>query len=159
MLPAATRRTVLLSGLALCLVPLLPAGARAAMPLMRVAKDPNCGCCEDWVVILREAGFPVEVEEMDPGDLRRHKMALGIPAELASCHTGLIEGYAVEGHVPVADIRRLLDERPDAVGLTVPGMPWGSPGMGPEAEREAYSVLLIRKDGGTEVFTSYPAAV
>ena len=77
---------------------------------------------------------------------------------MISCHTGEIEGYMIEGHVPVADIRRLLAERPDAVGLAVPGMPYGSPGMGPEDQREAYDVFLIRRDGSSEVFTSYSAA-
>ena len=77
---------------------------------------------------------------------------------MTSCHTGEIEGYIVEGHVPVADIRKLLDERPDAVGLAVPGMPYGSPGMGPEDAREAYDVFLIRRDGSTEVFSRYKAA-
>ena len=74
---------------------------------------------------------------------------------MVSCHTALIDGYVIEGHVPAADIRRLLEERPDAVGLAVPGMPDGSPGMGPEDDREAYDVFLIRKDGSTEVFSSY----
>ena len=80
------------------------------------------------------------------------------PQEMISCHTGRIEGYMIEGHVPVADIRRLLEERPDAVGLAVPGMPYGSPGMGPESEREAYEVFLIRRDGSNEVYASYSAA-
>jgi hypothetical protein len=88
----------------------------------------------------------------------RYKMDNGIPREMISCHTGSVEGYMIEGHVPPADIRRLLAERPDAVGLAVPGMPYGSPGMGPESEREAYDVFLIRRDGTTEIFTSYAAA-
>jgi hypothetical protein len=89
--------------------------------------------------------------------LARYKLDNGIPQEMVSCHTGRIEGYMIEGHVPVADIRRLLEERPDAVGLAVPGMPYGSPGMGPESEREAYEVFLIRRDGSTEVYASYSA--
>lgn len=88
----------------------------------------------------------------------RYKSQNGIPEAMASCHTARIGGYTLEGHVPVADIRRLLEEQPDAIGLAVPGMPYGSPGMGPESEREAYDVLLIRKDGTSEVFTHYPAA-
>ena len=75
-----------------------------------------------------------------------------------SCHTGRIAGYVIEGHVPAADIRRLLVERPDAIGLSVPGMPIGSPGMGPEDQREAYDVILIGRDGAANVFASYPAA-
>jgi hypothetical protein len=90
--------------------------------------------------------------------LIRHKMAAGIPQAMMSCHTGEIDGYAIEGHVPPADIRRLLSERPDATGLAVPDMPYGSPGMGPEDRREAYDVFLIRRDGSTEVFSRYAAA-
>jgi hypothetical protein len=88
----------------------------------------------------------------------RYKLDSGIPQEMASCHTARVEGYMIEGHVPVADIRRLLGERPDAVGLAVPGMPYGSPGMGPENEREAYDVFLIRRNGSTDVFSHYAAA-
>ncbi|WP_375588385.1 DUF411 domain-containing protein [Hoeflea alexandrii] len=88
----------------------------------------------------------------------RYKVANGIPEEMTSCHTARIDGYVVEGHVPVADIRRLLNERPDAVGLAVPGMPYGSPGMGPEDEREAYDVYVIRRDGTTDIYSRYDAA-
>jgi hypothetical protein len=83
---------------------------------------------------------------------------MGIPANMVSCHTGTVDGYALEGHVPVSEIRRLLAERPEAIGLAVPGMPYGSPGMGPDSAREAYDVHLIRKDGTTEVYASYTAA-
>jgi len=103
-------------------------------------------------------GFTVTAERSFGTLLIRHKLENGIPEELVSCHTGEIEGYMIEGHVPAADIRRLLAERPDAVGLAVPGMPYGSPGMGPEDRREAYDVFLIRKDGSREVFTRYEAA-
>lgn len=150
------RRSVILTGLALAIAPALP--VRAGDLAMQVAKDPDCGCCADWVAILQEAGFAVSVEEMDPAALQDRKAAAGIPEAMRSCHTGLIEGYAVEGHVPVRDILRLLDERPEAVGLAVPGMPFGSPGMGPEDQREAYDVFLIRADGSSEVFASYAAA-
>ncbi len=90
--------------------------------------------------------------------LARYKLDNGIPQKMVSCHTGRIGGYMIEGHVPVADIHRLLEERPDAVGLAVPGMPYGSPGMGAESERESYEVFLIRRDGSTEVYASYSAA-
>lgn len=90
--------------------------------------------------------------------LMRFKSANGIPLEMVSCHTARVEGYLIEGHVPAADIRRLLAERPDAVGLAVPGMPFGSPGMGPENSREAHDVFLIRSDGTKRVFRSYEAA-
>ena len=81
-----------------------------------------------------------------------------MPPDLTSCHTGSAGGYLLEGHVPAADVERLLAERPDALGLAVPGMPYDSPGMGPEAERDAYEVILFRVDGTTETWTSYPAA-
>ncbi len=127
-------------------------------PTIHVLKDPNCGCCGVWVDILRREGFHVTEERSLGTVLIGHKLDNGIPEAMISCHTGEIDGYMIEGHVPVADIRRLLEERPDAVGLAVPGMPYGSPGMGPEDEREAYDVFLIHRDGSTEVFTSYEAA-
>ena len=80
-----------------------------------------------------------------------------MPKRRVSCHTALVDGYVIEGHVPAADIQRLLEDRTDAVGLAVPGMPYGSPGMGPEDDREAYDVFLIHEDGSTEVYTSYSA--
>ncbi|KAF0116117.1 MAG: hypothetical protein FD150_602 [Rhodobacteraceae bacterium] len=154
--PTLSRRALIVSSAALFLLPALP--SFALEPSINVAKDPTCPCCNDWVAILEQAGFAVTVEEMDPDALQQHKLAQGIPAEMQSCHTGIVEGYALEGHVPVADIRRLLAERPDAVGLAVPGMPFGSPGMGPEESREAYEVFLVRKNGTTEVFSAYAAA-
>ncbi|MAW85512.1 MAG: metal-binding protein [Phyllobacteriaceae bacterium] len=132
--------------------------AQSGGPSMHVLKDPNCGCCSAWIEILERDGFSVTLEASEGAVLARYKSENGIPQSMVSCHTGRIDGYMVEGHVPVADIRRLLMERPDAIGLAVPGMPYGSPGMGPESEREAYDVFLIRHDGSTEVFTSYNAA-
>lgn len=128
-----------------------------AQSSMTMVKDPNCGCCSEWQKIVEASGYPVTVELSRGTALMKHKMDSGVSPQLASCHTAHIEGYVVEGHVPVPDIERLLAERPDAVGLTVPGMPYGSPGMGNEAKREAYDVLLIRKDGSTEVFSRYEA--
>jgi len=107
---------------------------------------------------MQRQGFELEVQNTSWAALSRYKETNGIPDEMASCHTGVVDGYFIEGHVPAADIRRLLAERPDAVGLSVPGMPFGSPGMGPESERDAYSVFLIRKDGSTELFNHYDAA-
>jgi hypothetical protein len=107
-----------------------------------VSKDPNCGCCALWIEHVRAAGFGVEV--VDTGDLAAVKQRLGIPAELAACHTAEIGGYAIEGHVPAVAIRRLLDERPSAKGLAVPGMPIGSPGMEVAgAPDEVYDVILF----------------
>ncbi|PHP26152.1 metal-binding protein [Limimaricola cinnabarinus] len=134
------------------------AAAQDSAPAIHVVKDRNCGCCSAWVEILGNAGFTVITETSFGTLLMRHKLGNGIPQEMHSCHTGEVEGYMIEGHVPPADIRRLLAERPDAIGLAVPGMPYGSPGMGPEDEREAYDVFLIRQDSSTEVFSSYNSA-
>ena len=125
---------------------------------IHVVKDPGCPCCNGWIGHLRDSGFLVSFEERSVEDLAAFKRDRGIPDDLVSCHTATIGEYTVEGHVPAADIRRLLAERPAAIGLTVPGMPYGSPGMGPEAKREAYDVILIGVDGSSSVFTSYPAA-
>lgn len=126
--------------------------------LIHVVEGTGCECCKQWTRYLQENGFEVTHEERFGVLLMQHKLDLGVPIEVSSCHTGLIDGYFLEGHVRAADIRKLLAERPDARGLAVPGMPYGSPGMGPESKREAYDVLLIRKDGNAEVFTRYPAA-
>ena len=120
-----------------------------------VKKTNGCGCCIGWMQNLEENGFAPTGEDIILGVLARLKIDSGVPQSMASCHTAFIDGYVIEGHVPAADIRRLLDERPDAVGLAVPGMPYGSPGMGPEEDREAYDVFLITKSGSTEVFSYY----
>src|SRR5512134_762918 len=136
---------------------LLPHVAAAATQV-DVYKGPECDCCGDWMVYMRNNGFKVVVHELPSvAPIRaRH----GITPTLASCHTAVVEGYVIEGHVPVADIRRLLAERPvGARGLTVPGMKHGSPGMEtPFIRPQAYAVLLIRKDGSTSVWRSYPGA-
>ncbi len=152
-----SRRRLLVGGAALLAASPLRAMAQGAGPSIHVLKDPNCGCCGSWIEILEGRGFRVTTEPGAGTLLMNYKAANGIPQEMISCHTARVEGYMIEGHVPVADIRRLLDERPDAVGLAVPGMPYGSPGMGPESEREAYEVFLIRGDGSTEVYTRYAA--
>ena len=160
-----SRRSFVLGACAASIAPAIPAVAEAR-PALHVLKDPNCGCCSAWVEILQSAGFDVTVEESmgvtveeSMGTLlARYKLDNGIPLEMSSCHTGRIAGYMIEGHVPPADIRRLLDARPDAVGLAVPGMPYGSPGMGPESEREPYEVFLIQRDGSTEIYAKYSAA-
>ena len=149
------RRELLLASAAVALAP--PARAEEE-PAIHVVKGRGCECCEAWVDYLREQGFTVTDEVLMGTLLIRLKMDQGMPAKAFSCHTGTVDGYALEGHVPAADIRRLLDERPDAVGLAVPGMPYGSPGMGSEDSRDAYDVLLVRRDGSLEIFTSYQAA-
>lgn len=107
--------------------------AQSGGPSIHVLKDPNCGCCSAWIEILERDGFAVTTEASMGTLLMRHKSDNGIPQEMVSCHTGQVEGYMIEGHVPAADIRRLLGERPDAVGLAVPGMPYGSPAWGRRA--------------------------
>jgi hypothetical protein len=127
-------------------------------PAIHVVKDPGCPCCNAWIGHLRDSGFAVSFEERSVEDLAAFKRERGIPDGLVSCHTAVIGNYIIEGHVPAADIRRLLAEAPDAVGLSVPGMPFGSPGMGPETEREAYDVILVGRDGSASTFASYSAA-
>jgi len=147
------RRQCLQLGLALLAAPAI--GAQAAVAV-EVWKDPLCGCCEDWVVLLRQAGFSVKVNDQGNDAARKR---LGIPDALGSCHTGSVQGYALEGHVPVKDIRRLLREKPRAVGLAVPGMPVGSPGMDGavyKGRKDPFNVLLVAKDGSNTVFTAYP---
>ena len=153
-----SRRKLLIGTAALAAASPLRALAQGAGPAIHVMKDPNCGCCSAWIEILEGDGFTVTTEASMGTLLMRYKSDNGIPQEMVSCHTGQVEGYMIEGHVPAADIRRLLAERPSAVGLAVPGMPYGSPGMGPESEREAYDVFLILHDGSTEVYTRYEAA-
>lgn len=133
------------------------ATASGAQTAMSVAKDANCGCCASWATIMERAGYAVAIENTSYEALDALKAARGVPVAMAGCHTATVEGYTIEGHVPAADIARLLAERPDAIGLAVPGMPMGSPGMGPETNRDAYDVILIKADGETEVFASYPA--
>ncbi len=128
----------------------------AAQTVIHVGKTRGCGCCIAWMERLAEAGFTPEGENMG-GALIRLKMDRGIPVNMFSCHTATVEGYTIEGHVPHADITRLLEDRPDAVGLAVPGMPIGAPGMDFGDRADAYDVLLVYSDGTTEVFSSYPA--
>lgn len=135
------------------------AGVTGKTP-MEVWKDPNCGCCKDWIEIMEKAGFAVTVHDVGNNAVRAK---LGLPQKLGSCHTALVGGYVVEGHVPAADVHKLLKAKPKALGITVPGMPIGSPGMdGPEygGRKDPYDVLLVtkslmRSDVSTSVFTSY----
>ncbi len=153
--PLLTRRTILLSSLAVAAFAASP--VRSAAPSIHVVKGTGCECCNAWVAYLRDEGFTVTDEERYGTLLMTYKAEVGVPQRMISCHTGMIDGYVLEGHVPAADIRRVLEERPDAVGLAVPGMPYGSPGMGPVSQREAYEVFLIRRDGSEEVYTQYAA--
>lgn len=120
-----------------------------------VWKDPNCGCCQSWVDHLEANGFKVDVSNVGNTAARRR---LGMPEKLGSCHTARVSGYVLEGHVPAADIRRLLTDRPVVLGLAVPGMPIGSPGMDdPEykGRKDGFEVLLVKKNGSTESFARY----
>ena len=133
----------------------LAAGDLSARQLEKeitVYKSPSCGCCAGWVDYLRHDGFRVTV--VDQYDLSGIKARHGIRPELQSCHTAVVDGYAIEGHVPASDIRRLLEERPAAAGLTAPGMPMMSPGMH-SIEPKGYDVLLLDKDGKSSVYSRY----
>ena len=132
-----------------------PLRATAANPAIEVWTGPSCGCCKDWVRYLEAYGF--DVTHHDEGNSYA-RARLGMPIRFGSCHTAEFEGYAIEGHVPVREIRRLPDERPDAIGIAVPAMPRGSPGMDGPAYgnvKDPYDVLLIRSDGSPGVFQSY----
>jgi hypothetical protein len=134
----------------------VPAFAAAAAPvLVEVWKSPSCGCCKDWVRHLEANGFSVKTYESGNTQMRGR---LGLAEKFGSCHTARVAGYVVEGHVPAHEIQRLLKERPTALGLAAPGMPFGSPGMdGPEygGRRDPYDVLLVQSDGRSAVFQSY----
>ena len=124
---------------------------------LAVFKTPTCACCTAWIDQMRQAGFEAEVTELP--SLRSLRTSHGLPDHLASCHTTLVAGYVIEGHVPADDVRRLLAERPQAVGLAVPGMPLGSPGMEtPEGKRDRFETFLVLKDGKTRVFASHGSA-
>jgi len=125
-----------------------------ALPLVVVHKNPTCGCCENWVAHMRQAGFSVEVRDED--NLDAIKQGLGVPVGKGSCHTAEVGGYMIEGHVPAEDVRRLLAEKPDARGLVLPGMPMGSPGMEvPSGEVSPYTVELVRQDGTTAAYATH----
>ena len=140
---------------------LLPLTAQAQYKNMskseiQVYKTPTCGCCNDWIAYLQANGFTVKgINVPDTAPIRAR---YGLPAKYGSCHTAVVAGYVIEGHVPVREIKRLLAERPTAVGIAVPDMPIGSPGMdGPayQGQRDPYDVLLIQADGSSKIYASY----
>ncbi len=149
--PSRSVRRSVLSALAVGLA-VAAGGPRAvaktnARPAVEVWKDPNCGCCREWIAHLEREGFSVVAHDTGNVAARRR---LGMPSQYGSCHTATVGGYVIEGHVPAEDIRRLLSRRPDALGLAVPGMPVGSPGMDGAiygGRRDPYDVLLVRRDG------------
>ncbi len=126
--------------------------AAAKKPVITVYKDPSCGCCKSWIEHLIKHGYRVDAK--DSRDMPEIKRTLGVPDGLTACHTAMVNGYLIEGHVPAADIDRLLAQKPKVAGLAVPGMPMGSPGMeGGQAQR--YRVLTFDKTGKTTVFATH----
>ena len=129
-----------------------PTVAAREKPAITVYKDPHCGCCKNWIEHLIKHGYRVDAK--DTPDMTQIKNTLGVPAGLTSCHTAVVEGYLIEGHVPAADIDRLLTAKPKIKGLAVPGMPMGSPGM-EGAMKQHYQVVAFDRTGKTKVFASY----
>ncbi len=125
----------------------------AAEPVVQVYKSPSCQCCAQWVTHLQQAGFTVQTH--DQPAMNPLKTRLGVPQPLWSCHTAEVDGYVIEGHVPAQDIRRLLTQRPQGRGLSVPGMPVGSPGMEQGTHVDPYEVLLFDDAGATQVFATH----
>ena len=124
-----------------------------ALPKMVVYKSPTCGCCGKWVEHMRDNGFLVDVVEEN--DLTRRKRSLGVPAALGSCHTAVVDGYVIEGHVPAQDVHKLLAERPQGKGLAVPGMPAGSPGMEMGDRRDDYTVWMFNGEKPPQAFAQH----
>lgn len=140
----------------IALAALVAATAANAAERVEVLSTPGCGCCLDWIEHMRSAGFETATERLATDDLDLRKAEAGLKPERVSCHTAFVAGYVVEGHVPAADVRRLLAERPDAVGLAVPGMPEDAPGMG-EGDG-TYDVVLVARDGSFEVWSTWRGA-
>ena len=139
-----------------CLLLLAPeAISRAEPSAVEMWRSPGCSCCAKWAAHLRGAGYGVTIKDAASGILAKIKRDAGIGEKLASCHTAHIGDYVVEGHVPVEDIQRLLREKPDAIGLAMPGMPIGSPGMESGDTKEPYEVILMKKDGTSEVWARH----
>lgn len=149
--PSMPRRKFVELLLAMPLVA-IPSLAMAATRQVEVWKDPSCGCCMGWIAGLRNAGFTVTAH--DNGNVAARGKA-GIARQYGSCHTAIVDGYAIEGHVPVREIERLLIERPKAIGLAVPGMVIGSPGMEQGGRVDPYTVLLLLRDGGSSAYAKY----
>lgn len=130
-----------------------PSGAKT---VIQVYKSPTCGCCTSWVEHIRDSGFQAEVIDVTDEALQQRKSKLGVGPRLASCHTAIVNGYVVEGHVPAADIKRMMSEKPAIIGIAAPGMPVGSPGMEvPGGRKDKYDVVAFSKGGATRVFASH----
>jgi hypothetical protein len=139
---------------ALSALPALPALAEPGGPEVHVFKSPSCGCCGSWVEHMRAAGFTVKLTEVD--DTAAARKRLGLPDRYGSCHTATVGGYVLEGHVPAAEVKRLLASKPKAIGLAVPGMPPSAPGMDVPGRKDPYEVLLVEASGKSSVFARYP---
>jgi hypothetical protein len=148
------RRTFLSAVAGLSAVASVPARAATAWPAVDVFKSPTCGCCGAWVEHLKASGFDVRVTEVD--DTAAARKRLGMPDAFGSCHTATVGGYVLEGHVPAAEVKRLLGAKPKAIGLAVPGMPVGSPGMEVGGRRDPFDVLLVERNGRSTVYARYP---
>ncbi len=138
--------------------PALASGQPGNKPVIEVWKTATCGCCKDWLSHLEAEGFEVKSRDVSDAVKNDYRRRMGLADKFGSCHTGLVQGYVIEGHVPARDIRRLLQSRPAALGLAAPGMPVGAPGMnGPEygGQKDAFDVLLVQRDGRATVFQSY----
>ncbi len=147
------RRLLLIGALGVLAAPLW--AAASSTPLIEVWKSPTCGCCGDWIRHLEANGFRIKVNNEGNAAMRAR---MGIAPRFGSCHTAVVSGYAIEGHVPAREIRRLLKERPSAIGLSVPGMPIGTPGMdGPAyaGRKDPYEVVLLMTDGRSRVYQAY----
>jgi len=148
------RRLALTFATLLLLVPAVGTTAQNRQLAVEVYKDPACGCCSKWIDHLRSHGFTARAIDTDKMD--QIKTSRGVPRQARSCHTAIVGGYVVEGHVPAADIQRLLKERPAVVGLAVPGMPIGSPGMEvPNVKPQAYNVIAFDKQGQLKIYASH----
>lgn len=149
-----TRRRIL--GVSLAFIAMPVAIAQGTRPVVEVWKGPACGCCRDWIQHIEASGFLVQSHDSGNTDARAR---FGMPVKYGSCHTAKVGGYVLEGHVPAREIQRLLHEKPRAIGLAVPGMPVGSPGMdGPEykGRKDGYQVLLVARDGTASLYRAYP---
>lgn len=148
------RRLFLNTSGALALFATLPTRAVESPKVVQLFKSATCGCCGKWATHMRSAGFTVQVT--DVADTTAARKRLGMPDRFGSCHTATVEGYAIEGHVPAAEVERLLETKPKVIGLAVPGMPPSSRGMDVPGRPDPYQVLLIDLSGQSSVFASYP---
>lgn len=147
------RRTLLRAAVLLTAMPVI-SFAKTSLSVIEVYKTPTCGCCTAWIDHLRANGFKVNAHNVQ--DTAPYREKFGVPASFGSCHTGMVDGYALEGHVPASEIKRMLAEKPKAKGLAVPGMPMGSPGMEvPGQTADAYDVLLFQANGKYKVYRHY----